>query len=91
VSGLDGRYAVNDTGFARDVERIRPQDHLRARQSFWRDIDNYGALAVLREKRRGGSTNASAAAGHKHNAVFGGHGCLSSPLGLNNPRAMRFS
>jgi hypothetical protein len=46
---------------------------------------------VLREKGSGGSTDAAAAAGHKHNAVFGGHGRLSSPLWLNNPRAMSFS
>src|ERR1700732_3638811 len=74
VSGLDVRYAAHDVGLAGNVEPIGPQDRLRPDESFRRDIGNYDAPSLLREKGRGCGTDAAAATGYQNNA-FSDHNC----------------
>jgi hypothetical protein len=90
MGGFDSGDAADDGALACDVQRVRPQDRLRARQGFGCDICDHDTPALLREQDRGRGADAAAAAGHENNA-FGGHDCLSSSRGANNPRVISFS
>src|SRR2546429_8615615 len=76
MGGFDSGDAADDGALACDVQRVRPQDRLRARQGFGCDICDHDTPALLREQDRGRGADAAAAAGHENNA-FGGTECFS--------------
>src|SRR5439155_9743941 len=47
VRGLDVGDAADDGAFARDIERSGPQDGLRSRQRFRRDVRHHHAPALF--------------------------------------------
>ena len=79
VRGLDIGDAADDGAFAGDIERGGPQDRLRSRQRFRRDVGYHDAPALFGQKRRGGGANAAAAAGDE-NDTFSGHGHCPYPV-----------
>ena len=79
MRGLDIGDAANDGAFAGDIERGGPQDYLRSRQRFRRDVCHHDAMVLSGQKRRGGCANAAAAAGDE-NDTFSGHGRCPYPV-----------